>query len=267
VPEIPSSLDPLGAGSRSAQLISRQLHEPLVSSQTGPYEHRGSEPGLAVTVKPSPDRTVWRLALRGGVRFQDGTAFNAAVVRINGRRWNSSPQGRRLLPGLFAVDAPRPGEVRFQFLRPRPDLPDLLASPRLGVVSPEALVPRSGEGARFRAEAAGSGTGPFRLGSRSDGALGLTRDPAWWGSPFGLGPALDAIAFRAVPEDEQRLDLLASGEVQAAEPLDAEARAEVADDPLLRRAGPIGFEASVRGLGQDSAFPVLSSVWLTTIRD
>jgi len=271
VPELPAGLDPLAASSRAAQLVVRQLHEPLVANLTGPYDARDEHPGLALSLEPSPDRSVWRLILRSDVRFQDGTPFNARAVLANGRRWGSVARGRRLLPGLFAVDAPRPGEVRFQFSGSRPDLPELLASPRLAIVSPDALVPRSGERARFRAAATGTGSGPFALSSRGASTLALDRDLDWWGTTLGLGPSLDQISFTAVPDADERLSLLSDGTVQAAESLGAAGAAAVASDPLLRSTGrgrgATGFEASVRGLDQDSAVPVLSSVWLTTIAD
>ena len=271
VPELPATLDPLTASGRSAQLVTRQMHEPLIASLSRPYDHGGEEPGLALSAKPSPDRTVWRLPLRSGVRFQDGTPFNAQAVLANGRRWGSSPQGRSLLPGLFAVDAPRPDEVRFQFSRPRPDLPELLSSPRLGIVSPQALAPKSGAEARYRRRAAGSGTGPFRLETKSSGVIAISRDPSWWGTPLGLGPALDAVSFPAFSAERDRLEALVAGEVEAAEALGEDGLAVVERDPLLRAGGTgddaSGYEASVRGLDQASAVPVLSAVWLTTIAD
>lgn len=269
LPKLPATLDPLEARSFSERLVTRQLHEPLVATLSGPYEDRSRQPGLALSLTPSSDRTVWRVQLRTGVSFHDGTPFNSQAVLANGRRWGSSAAGELLLPGLFAVDAPRPGEVRFQFSRPRRDLPVLLSSPRLGIVSPRALRPRSGESARFRAAAADTGTGPFRLASRSDEAWSLGRNAAWWGTPLELGPALDGVGFTAVASEDERLEMLASGAVQATRPVGPGGADAVAADPLLRSSGrgsaEIAHEASVRGLAQGSAVPVLSRVWLTTI--
>jgi ABC-type transport system substrate-binding protein len=238
---------------------------------SGPYDDRSRQPGLAISLRPSPDRTVWRLVLRSAVRFQDGTPFNAGAVLANARRWQSSSPGQRLLPDLFAVDAPRPHEVRFQFSAARRDAPELLASPRLGIVSPQALRPRSGERARFRPVATETGTGPFRLESRTETAIALVRDPGWWGTAYGLGPALDGVGFTAVPDEGRRLELLRSGAVEVAQPIGKQGVEAVSEDPLLRSSGrgaeAIAYEASVRGLDQDSAAPLLSTVWLTTIAD
>lgn len=267
--DLPATLDPLAAATRPAQIVTRQFHEPLVAKMNAPYEGARGVRGLALSVKPSANETVWKVTLRTGVRFQDGSPFNAAAVLANSRRWSSVPLGRGLLPGLFAVDAPRPTEVRFLFRRPMGDLPDLLSSPRLGLVSPQALAPQGGEGARFRRAASGSGTGPFQLEARSGSRLELARSAAWWGSPEGLGPALDAVRFVRAPTAAERVELLASGDAQVVEPLDGAGLRLVADDPLLdleRIDGtPVGLEASVRGLESPSVVPLLSGVWLTRI--
>ena len=135
LPSLPRTFDPLAAKDRAAETITRQIYEPLVAQLTGPYGQTATQPGLAVGVRPSANRSIWTLDLRPGARFQDGTPFNAAAVLANSRRWQSDPRGRALLPHLFAVDAPTPDEVRFQLDKPIRNLPQRLASPRLGIVS------------------------------------------------------------------------------------------------------------------------------------
>ncbi|MGZ5340754.1 MAG: ABC transporter substrate-binding protein [Solirubrobacterales bacterium] len=267
LPAIPASLDPLAASSREAQLITLQEHEPLVAQFSGPYGDRSAQPGLALAIRPSKDRTVWTLQLRDRVRFHDGTPFNAAAVLANARRWRSLPAGPALIPTLFAVDAPRPDVVRFLLRSPTPDLPNLLSSPRLGIVSPQALRPHNGERARIAGNLGGPGTGPFQLSQISEGRIGLARYPSWWGSPLGLGPALDGVEFRAVPSEPERLALLQGGESQIAEGFAPKTLSTIRHDPLLTALpGPagIGMQRSVRGLV--SAAPVsFSGVWLTTV--
>jgi len=227
-------------------------------------------PGLnkLTTVAFKGDRT-WTITLRTDVRFQDGMPFNAAAVVANSRRWQSSAAGRKLLPHLFAVDAPRPDEVRFLLDQPVPDLVSRLSSPRLGIVSPLALDPQSGRGARFLPDATGSGSGPFQLGPRGPGRLSLTRFAGWWGSPLGLGPSLDGVSFVLAPQPDQRLRLLKDGAVQVADPLGAVGLRAADADPLLESVGGpltgIGLEGSVRGIDSATTIPVLSGVWLTRL--
>jgi peptide/nickel transport system substrate-binding protein len=269
LPSLPAALDPLAAKDRTAQTVTRQVYEPLISQLTGPYGQSAAQPGLALSASPSPDRTTWTLALRQGVRFQDGTPFNAAAVLANSRRWQSDPRGRAQLPRLFAVDAPRPDEVRFLLDGPVRDLPARLASPKLGIVSPRALEPQSGQRARFLPEARGSGTGAFQPGAGGPARLELARFAGWWGSTLGLGPALDGVTFIAAPRADQRYRLLAEGAVQVADPVDAAGLRAAEADPLLRTVGGpgsgIGMEGSVRGISSARLVPALTGVWLTRI--
>ena len=235
----PSTLDPLAARSRAALTITRQLYEPLIERLTGPYGQATPQAGLALAARPSRDRTTWTVTLRSGVRFQDGTPFNAAAVLANSRRWQTNPAGRSLLPHLFAVDAPRPDEVRFLLDQPLPDLVRRLSSPRLAIVSPRALDPQTGQNARFPADAAGSGTGAFQPGPAGPGRMTLSRFAGWWGSEMGLAPSLDGVTFVVAHQPAQRLRLLRDGVVQVADPLGpSELRAANADPLLDRSAAP-----------------------------
>jgi peptide/nickel transport system substrate-binding protein len=261
-------LDPLLAGTRPEQVVSRQVHEPLVERLTGPFGVRG-ERGLARSWRPSGDREIWRFELRRRVHFQDGTPFNASAVLANVERWRTLAPGRALLPELVAADAPRPDLVRFVLSRPVGDLPRRLASPRLGIVSPAALRPRSGRAAELlRADR--SGTGPFELRERERERIVIARNVAWWGTRLDLGPALDQVEFRVVPTDRGRLALLRGGTAQVADSLPRAVVGEIRRDPLLTfvaGAGRevMGLERSVRGIDSASAIEPLSEAWLTSI--
>jgi len=262
-------LDPLLATTRSELVVTRQVHEPLVESLSGPFGEVRGQRGLARSWRASGDREIWRFELRRRVRFQDGTPFNAAAVLVNVERWRSLAAGRGLLGELVAADAPRPDLVRFILSRPVGDLPRRLASPRLGIVSPAALRPHSGRRAKL-ARIDRSGTGPFELREREAGTIVLARNVAWWGTPAELGPALDQVEFRVTPADPERLALLRDGTVQVADSLPRVAAREIRRDPLLTSArgnggDVLGLERSVRGIGSASAIEPLSEVWLTTI--
>ena len=268
VPALPRDLDPLAARTRSAQLVSRQVHEPLVGTLRAPYGGERGPQGLAASVTPSRTRAEWTIALRPGLRFQDGTPLDVEATLANARRWIASPAGPRLLPGAFAVDSPRPGTVRLLFAGRAAGVRGLLASPRLGVVSPSALEPAGGGRSRVSPGATGSGTGPFEFGARDAESIQLARNLEWWGSPIGFGPALDSVTFTAAPA-AGRVALLAAGGAEVAEAPGVRGLRELSGDPLLRTAGGPGgvaFSASVRGLAVPPAIPALSGVWLTEIR-
>jgi hypothetical protein len=174
-----------------------------------------------------------------------------------------------LLPGLVAADAPRPDLVRLILDRPVPGMRRLLASPRLGIVSPRELSARAGSGTRL-VRTTGAGTGPFELRGAAGPSVVLARNTGWWGTPRGLGPALDQVALRVAPSSFERLRLLHRGDVEAAWALPNGLAAGLRGDPLLTRVpGPggrwTGLERSVRGIGSARTPPPLSSVWLTRI--
>ncbi len=269
----PDELDPLYADDRSSQVVARQIYEPLTDSLSGPYGDVRELPGLAPLTGSSSDDSVWRFRLRPRIRFQDGQPFNASAVLVNAERWIATPEGRGLLPGLDAVDAPRPDLVRFILDRPDPAFGERLADPRLGLVSPRALRSRAPGAARLdpRAALAGSGTGAFELRELdADAPVVLARNVEWWGARFDLGPALDQLVFPAIEEGARRVAALTGGEAQVADQLtEAEAR-ELRADPLMTIAGHgrgplIGYERSVRGIGPGGEVPALSDAWLTTI--
>jgi peptide/nickel transport system substrate-binding protein len=262
----PREIDPLLAETRPDQIVTRQVHEPLVERLRGPFAEVRGERGLARSWRPSSNREIWRFELRRPVHFQDGTPFNAAAVLANVERWRSLDAGRELLPELVAADAPRPDLVRFILSRPVPDLPRRLASPRLGIVSPAAL---SGRRARL-VPTERSGTGPFELRERERERVVLARNVGWWGSRADLGPALDQVELRVVPTDPERLALLREGAAQVADSLPASTVAEIRGDPLLTFVGGsgrdvLGLERSVRGIDSASAIEPFSEVWLTTV--
>jgi ABC-type transport system substrate-binding protein len=268
LPERPATVDPLFADPGAERLVSRQIHEPLVAELGGPFEAARRIPGLAISALPSSDRTVWRLSLRGGVRFQDGAAFNASAVLANVERWRATPQGRTLI-GDALVDAPRPDLVRFILPAADPDFDSKLASARLGIVSPRALVRAAGAELE-PGEAALSGTGPYELRERDADRLLLAHDTDWWGTVRGLGPAIDQIEFVVVAEPAERAALLEDGSVQVASALGAAERGLVRDDPLLTLVGKpgggaLGIERSVRGIPPDDPAPPLNAAWRTGI--
>jgi peptide/nickel transport system substrate-binding protein len=266
--QAPRNLDPLLARTRVDLLVVRQICEPLIEELIGPYGEVRRIPGLALAARPGADQTIWRLPLRQNVRFQDGARFNASAVLDNWRRWRTTAEGQALLPGLIAVDAPRPDLVRFIFDRPDPDLKRQLSSPRLSVVSPRVL--NSPDAGARLARGDRIGTGAFEVRERDSRRVVIARNVAWWGTRHELGPAVDQVELRAVRGAGNRLLLLRGGQAQVAERLGPAQIADLRQDPLLTDLqGPdgtaLGLERSVRGIDAADRIPALSGVWLTRI--
>src|SRR5713226_10696379 len=76
-------LDPWNVTDGNSLLVTRQIYESLVD-----YEPTGFKivPKLAETWSTSADGKVWTFNLRKGVKFHDGTDFNADAVVLNFNR-------------------------------------------------------------------------------------------------------------------------------------------------------------------------------------
>ncbi len=77
-------LDPSDATDGESLKVTAQILEGLVKYKPGTTI---PEPGLAVSWEASDDGLVWTFHLRKGVKFHDGTDFNADAVVYNFMRW------------------------------------------------------------------------------------------------------------------------------------------------------------------------------------
>ncbi len=268
--ERPIQLDPLFATSDSERLVSRQVHEPLIERLSGPFEDGRRLPGPVVRARPSADFSIWRLRLRAGVRFQDGSPLNAQAVLANVARWQALPElsGLPAQPELL-VDSPKPDLVRFILAEPDRRLDRRLARAQLGVVAP-ASIERAGGGELALVQLSESGIGPFELRERSAERLLLARNSDWWGSRRGLGPALDQLEFEVVSSARERVARLDEGSAEVATQLPSAVRGLIRRSPLLAIVSEAGgeltaAERSVRGISKASTAPSLNSLWLTRI--
>ena len=98
----------------------------------------------------------------------------------------------------------------------------------------------------------------------------VARNLSWWGIERELGPALDQVHFRVIADADERLALLAAGDVQLADGLGPEQVREARAQPLLdllpaEGDRALGLERSVRGITSGDEIPSLSGVWVTRI--
>ena len=108
------------------------------------------------------DGKLWRLTLREGLRFHDGTPVLAADCVASIRRWGArDPFGQALMAATDEISAPDDKTIVFRLKRAFPLLPDALAK---ASPSPCAIMP-----ARLAATAPTTqitemvGSGPFRF--------------------------------------------------------------------------------------------------------
>lgn len=181
-------------------------------------------PDLAETWDVSADGLVYTFHLRSGVRFHDGTGFDASDVvfsfeRIldpkvgSSRAWvldaikgaKEFVRGKaRHVVGLEAVD---PLTVRVTLARPLAHFPALLCMPAAYVVGPEAV---ARWGADFGYHPVG--TGPWILESWREG-VGMTF--AANAAYFDRRPRLDRLSFRFIPDASTRQAEFEAGNLEA----------------------------------------------------
>jgi peptide/nickel transport system substrate-binding protein len=224
LPDDTTNLDPrIGMGSIRSTYI-RQVFESLVD-----VDRQGRPaPGLALSWKPVNELT-WEFALRRGVSFHDGEAFNADTVlfnldrmfRRNLDRWGIKdvPAGtsfEKVYPFVTRWEKVDDFTVRIHSSEPAPTLWDYLGR--------EPLVPRAWtikhgvEGLNERPV----GTGPWKLveWKRKD-HMSFERNDAYWGTPA----FTRKLRLQVIPEAAARIAALRAGQVHlvdAVPPLDAE---------------------------------------------
>jgi peptide/nickel transport system substrate-binding protein len=179
------------------------------------------QPALAESWEVSEDGLTYTFKLRKGVKFHDGTDFNAEAVVYNFERWmNSHDEGKfayyasmfggfkgdegHVIKEVKAVD-----EYTVQFTLNRPQAPFLknIAMPPFAIASPEAL---EKHGDKFGENPVGTGPFVFKEWKRND-TITLEKNPNYWKEGY---PKLDKVVFKVIPDNSARLNALLTGEIQ-----------------------------------------------------
>lgn len=164
-------------------------------------------PALATHWTVSDDGRTWRFHLRKGVKFHDGSDFNAEAVKFTFDRLlnpdTKSPR-RSALAAVERVTVVDEHTVDVTTKAPFAPLLAQLSTYNTWILSP-AQVAKVGAAIRERP----SGTGPFRFESWQPGErVKVVRNDAYWGDKA----KVDSVTFTVVPEDSARVLLLMSGQ-------------------------------------------------------
>lgn len=231
-------LDPLAGyvNSPSPYEVGLVLYEGLVRFD----EELRFEPALATDWRVSDDGLTWTFHLREGVRFHDGTTFNAEAVKFNLERSidpEQNPLNRPLWDPLTSVRVVDEYTVQITTNMPFATLLNTLAHGSAAMVSPAAVAQYGDSFDRNPV-----GTGPFKIKSFRPGyEVVVERFEDYWG-PAGQ---VDEIVFRYVPDVTSRVGLLLAGQVDVAAAitpqdvvrLESDPRAQVFATPTLRTVG------------------------------
>ncbi len=206
----PNTFDPANMFGLPPRRIGRTIYNALVSVD----EQGNVEPELVESWEQPDDRT-YLLKLRRGVKFHDGTDFNAEAVKFHFDR-HLDPKVKSVRAGeLAAVEATSivdASTVKVSLKQPFAPFLAALFDWSGFVVSP-AAVQKWGDDYGLHPV----GTGPFKFVEYAkDQHTIVERNPDYWES--GL-PRLERITFRPIPVDSTRLTELRSGGVHLAEDL------------------------------------------------
>lgn len=235
------SLDPANVTDGESFRVTRQIYDTLIDYKPGSFD---LVPGLATDWQPSANGTKWTLHLRQGVKFQDGTPFNADAVVFNFNRW-ADPQnqfhkgdfeyyasmfgGFKGSPGAIIKDVKKIDDntVEFDLAHPfAPFLPDLAMS-TFAIASPKDIQDNNGDIKDHPV-----GTGPFEFVSwQPNDKITLKKNPDYWQK--GL-PHLDKVIYQVIQDNKARLNALQSGQLDVMDGLNPSDVSVVKSDANLQ---------------------------------
>lgn len=227
----PSNFDPFYASDGETFRVTRQLYENLVGIKPGTAE---LEPELATEWESTPDGKTWTFTLKEGVKFHDGTDFNAdAVCKNFERMYNQTGAGATAAlsyywienfggfadgknPSLYkSCTAENPTTVKLELTRFTAGFPTMLSQDSFAMQSPAAMdkykandVKAQGDSFVFSeyARSHPTGTGPFKFVSydEANGTIELQRNDDYHGEKA----KLSKLIFRVIEDETARKQAL-----------------------------------------------------------
>ena len=201
----PDTLDPAQQTTSTVQNILDYDLQGLVT-----FDQKGAlQPQLATSWKTASDGKSITFKLRHGVKFQDGTPFNAKAVKYSLDRLISGkvkvPIGGayQVMKSIVPVDQ---YTVRIDLKQPDPDLLPNLAATMAEIFSPTSATKDGNKPTNIVHPV---GTGPYKFVSFHNGeSVTMTRNSEYWGAK----PYYKDVIFNVVPEANSREAGLKSGQ-------------------------------------------------------
>lgn len=242
----PLTFDPHLTGNLQGRAATRAIHDTMFT-----VDAQGRLAPSLVETWEHPDAKTYVLHLRRGVKFQDGTPFDAASVQYNLNRIFDPTLGSIRageLSALDRVDLVDPSTLRLSLKYPFAAFLFPLTDVAGCVGSPTAME-------RWKADYGlhPVGTGPFRLGEYlKDAHTILEKNGEYW---IPGKPVLDRVVLRPIPTDSTRLAELQAGGVQIAEALPLQDIKRVRRIASIVVSERVGFRWEYFGFDLRPAYP------------
>lgn len=206
-----TTLDPYDANDTLSQAVAKSFYQGLF----GFDKDMKLINVLAERYDVSKDGLSWTIKLKSGIKFQDGTDFNAEAVKVNLDR-ASNPDNHlkryNLFKSIATTEVVDPTTVKITLKQPFSAFVNTLASPAAAMISPTALK-KYGKDIAFHPV----GTGPFVLETwNPTDFVKVKKFDGYWKKGY---PKLDTLTWRPVVDNNTRAAMLQTGEANLAFPV------------------------------------------------
>lgn len=206
-----TTLDPYDANDTLSQAVAKSFYQGLF----GFDKDMKLINVLAERYDVSKDGLSWTIKLKSGIKFQDGTDFNAEAVKVNLDR-ASNPDNHlkryNLFKSIATTEVVDPTTVKITLKQPFSAFVNTLASPAAAMISPTALK-KYGKDIAFHPV----GTGPFVLETwNPTDFVKVKKFDGYWKKGY---PKLDTLTWRPVVDNNTRATMLQTGEANLAFPV------------------------------------------------
>ena len=211
--------DPQAISGLMEGIISRVLYDPLVDTDAD---------GKLVNVLATdwsmvPEATSYTFKLRSGVKFHDGSDFNADAVVYTYNRLLQNPTfqlASNFKDKLAKVTAVDPMTVKFDLSKPDPGLINSFTIP---IMSPAA---EKKYGAEFYKQIGGTGPFKFKSWTPNQQWVGEANKDYWVKDLV----KVDQYVFRPIPEEATRVAAFQSGEIDVIDGLSGDQAEQLGKD-------------------------------------
>lgn len=242
-------LDPINITDGESIRVTHAIFETLFEYD----QHLQLQPKLAASYHTSEDGLTWTLELKEGIKFHDGTDFNADAVVFNFERWMDPENEYHIgdfpyYPFLYGgfkgdenhkidhVKAVDPHTVEIKLNEKIAPFLSYLAIPMFGIASPAAIEQYN---ERFFENPVGTGPFVFDSWTRNDKIVVKANKNYYVKNE----PQLSQLIFTVVPDNSARFNVLLSGEADIIDGMNPDDARNIEQDSRLQLVKRPSFNA------------------------